>query len=92
MVRHLVVSTVELMVRHLVVSTVELTVTCSDVFQETSFTGSRPVTSKTSSSSSTTAAARTTVTTTHHPHQPLSPWQVGALPKKERKVTLTTEL
>ncbi|XP_076465455.1 uncharacterized protein LOC143297153 [Babylonia areolata] len=57
--------------------------------QETSFTGNRQVTSKVSSTSS----ARTTVTTSLHPsHKPRSSRPVAGPQKKERKVTLTTEL
>ena len=59
-------------------------------FQETSFTGTKQVTRKMSSA----ANAKTTVVTSsdHKADNPLSPWHVNAPDKKERKVTLTTEL
>ncbi|XP_025094026.1 band 4.1-like protein 5 isoform X4 [Pomacea canaliculata] len=59
--------------------------------QETSFTGTKQVTRKMSSASS----AKTTVVTSTSERKsdnPLSPWHVSAPEKKERKVTLTTEL
>ncbi|XP_076461263.1 uncharacterized protein LOC143293855 isoform X3 [Babylonia areolata] len=58
---------------------------------ETSFTGTKHVTRKVSSATS----AKTTVITSTSDGKgsnPLSPWHVGAPEKKERKVTLTTEL